>query len=384
MSELGEPTAVDRPATIAAAALVTGVGALFFNLMPLLVGAVADERGYSEAQLGVFAAAGLAGATLATATAPLWVRRLPWRRTIRFASAVAAGGYVAAAVVASYAAFIACMVGVGVAVAVAYAPALACLADTRDPDRSFGVLVSFQVMLGAVCALAVPGIEVRFGLAGVLGMLGACAGSPVLLARWIPDRGRAHESHATGGGVQRVGAGVLLGLAGMLVFYVAVVGVWSFLELIGNAGGVADDDVALAITAALLVGGMGALAAAFLGQRVSQRAAIGLGSLGLVLAFYGLHAGSGYAAYLVSAIAMNAAWNFALSYQMGLIAVLDVTGRFTVLVTAVQGVGGVLGPALAGVLAADGSYVRVLAMGALATAVSLVLFLLAARARRAD
>ena len=155
-------------------------------------------------------------------------------------------------------------------------------------------------------------------------------------------------------------------------------------ELIGNAGGVADDDVALAITAALLVGGMGALAAAFLGQRVSQRAAIGLGSLGLVLAFYGLHAGSGYAAYLVSAIAMNAAWNFALSYQMGLIAVLDVTGRFTVLVTAVQGVGGVLGPALAGVLAADGSYVRVLAMGALATAVSLVLFLLAARARRAD
>ena len=65
------------------------------------------------------------------------------------------------------------------------------------------------------------------------------------------------------------------------------------------------------------------------------------------------------------------------------VAVVDVTGRFTVLVTAVQVVGGVLGPALACVLVADGAYVRVLAMGALATAVSLVLFLLAARTRQA-
>jgi predicted MFS family arabinose efflux permease len=375
-------SSVDRSATIAAAALVTSVGALFFNLMPLLVGALADERGYGEAQLGVFAAAGLAGVTLATATTPFWVRRVRWRRTIRVASGVAAAGYALAAVVATHAALVACMVGVGVAVAVAYAPALACIADTRDPDRSFGVTVFLQVTLGAVCAMAVSGIEAAWGVAGILRSLGAMTLSSLLLAHWIPDRGRAHEADTGASGTRRSSIGVLLGLLGILVFYLAVVGVWGFLELIGNAAGVADDHVVVAITLALLVGGLGALTAAVLSQRISQPVGIAIGSIALVLSFLALHVGEGYAAYLASTIGMNAAWNFGVSYQMALVAVLDVTGRFTVLVTAATGVGGMLGPALAGLLASEGSYGPVLAMGACATAVSLALFLLAARARR--
>jgi hypothetical protein len=178
-------------------------------------------------------------------------------------------------------------------------------------------------------------------------MLGGCAATPLLLVHWIPDRGRTGDGEAKDAGVSGAGVGVLLGLAGVFVFYVACVGVWSFLELIGNAAAVADDDVVLAITLALLVGGLGALAAAVLGQRIPQRVAIGIGAIGLVIAFLGLHAGEGYAGYLISTIGMNAAWNFSVSYQMGLVAVLDTTGRFTVLVTAVQGLGGVLGPALA-------------------------------------
>jgi predicted MFS family arabinose efflux permease len=382
VSALPTTSAADRPATIVAAALVTSVGALFFNLMPLLVGALADERGSGEEQLGLFAAAGLAGATLATATAPLWVRRVRWRRTIRVASGVAGLGYVLAAVAATHAALVACMVGVGVAVAVAYAPALACIADTRETDRAFGVTVLCQVTLGAVCAMAVPGIEARWGVAGILQSLGALAAAPILLARWIPDRGRTADTGAGDPGIRRSGLGVWLGLAGTLTFYIACVGVWGFLELIGNAAGVADGEISVAITLALLVGGLGALAAAIVGQRISQPVGIAIGAIGLALSFLALHVGEGHAAYVASTIAMNAAWNFGISYQMALIALLDFTGRFTVLVTAAQGVGGVLGPAFAGVLASEGSYGRVLAMGALAAAVSFALFQLAARGRR--
>ena len=64
------------------------------------------------------------------------------------------------------------------------------------------------------------------------------------------------------------------------------------------------------------------------------------------------------------------------SYQMGAIAKLDVRGRFLVMMTAAQGLGSAIGPALAASLIGEGNdYDGVMQMAALACLVSTLLFL---------
>jgi predicted MFS family arabinose efflux permease len=373
------PSMVDRPSAIAAAALVTSLGALFFNLMPLVLGAVEDQWGWDRTRLGVFASAGLFGTMLATFTAPFWVRRVPWRRTIRVFAALCAAGYALAATLSSYFPLVIAMAMVGVAMAIAYAPAFASLTDTRDPSRAFGIMVFLQVACAALCALAIPGLEARFGVAGILCMLGALTLGAALLARWIPDAGRAREAPVVAAGAPPPRLGVVLALLGVFAFNVATVGVWGFLELIGNAGGIRDEEVAIAITVALMVGGLGALATASIGDRLTPRSGITIGLVGFLLSLLALHGVEGFAPFLAATVVLNASWNFSISYQMGLVSMLDADGRFAVLATAMVGLGSVIGPALGGWLATGSGFAAVLVMSAIAISLGAVLQHVASR-----
>ena len=377
--------AVDRPATIVAAGMITAAGALFFNLMPFLVGAAEEAFPWNETQLGIFAGAGLAGATLVTLTAPFWIRRWPWRRTMRLASIAGAMGWGLASQLDSFVAIASCVSIVGVLVGIFYAPAIACIGDSLDPDRGFGIMIVAQVSLAAACSAIIPSIVERSGIQGLFLLLAATCILPTVLASWLPDQGRTREVDAAVDGVRDTQSsntfGVMLGLAALMVFYVGVVGVWGFLELIGNASQISDSEVAYAIATALLMGAGGAMVAASLSKRISQPVAISLGSVALVLFLVAMGVADGYAFYLIAIVGMNVAWNFGLAYQIGLIAALDVSGRYTVLVTAALGIGGVLGPVLAGVLVTEDGYAGVIGMGIIGTLVSLGLFLVAARLR---
>jgi hypothetical protein len=66
----------------------------------------------------------------------------------------------------------------------------------------------------------------------------------------------------------------------------------------------------------------------------------------------------------------------AVSYQMGVIAKLDVRGRFLVMMTAAQGLGAAIGPAVAAGLIRGDDYDGIMVMAGLACLVSTLLFLL--------
>jgi hypothetical protein len=73
-------------------------------------------------------------------------------------------------------------------------------------------------------------------------------------------------------------------------------------------------------------------------------------------------------------------WNFSLSFQLGALSVADGSGRLVVLAPAAQGLGGTLGPALAGTLAKGNDYWTVSALGAVASIAGLVLIVSLCRA----
>ena len=375
----------DRLETVLAAALVTAAGGIYLNTLPLIVGAVADQFHWDETQLGLYAASGLMGTTLATLTAPFWIRRWRWRMTIRIASVSGMLGWILISQLQTFVPIVLCAFVVGALISVAYAPAFACVSDASDPNRSIGIMIVAQVLVAAAFSMALPLVVSRFALEGVFLALAFASAAPIGLSHFLPDQGRIRiaesKSMENSAGARSRLSGMTFALVGMLLFYTALIGVWGFLELIGNEAQVADEDVALAVAVALVVGLIGAIAAVAMSGRIPQFIAILLGGAGLISSLILLEQAEGFALYLLAAIGMNASWNFSMSYQIGLIAMLDSTGRFTVLVTAMQSIGGFVGPLLAGLVATQRDYGSVMMMGIAATIFSLAAYAMAARFR---
>lgn len=74
--------AIDRPAALGALLLVATVTEAMFLLLPSFVGALGDDLQLSTTRTGLLASADLTGIALMTATAPWWLRRVSWRRTV--------------------------------------------------------------------------------------------------------------------------------------------------------------------------------------------------------------------------------------------------------------------------------------------------------------
>ena len=72
--------AVNRTSAVIAAVCITFISVGSFLILPLLVGAAADDMGLTERQVGFLASAGMAGAALSSALAVFWIRRVDWRR----------------------------------------------------------------------------------------------------------------------------------------------------------------------------------------------------------------------------------------------------------------------------------------------------------------
>ena len=69
---------------ISIAAFLT-INNLVYNTLPIILGGLATQRGFNEAQIGVLGSTFLAGQMLTNITGPLWVGRVNWKITLSFA-----------------------------------------------------------------------------------------------------------------------------------------------------------------------------------------------------------------------------------------------------------------------------------------------------------
>src|ERR1700675_2708165 len=73
---------IDRPGALVALLIVATVTEAMFMLLPSFVGALGDVLHLSANRTGLLGSADLAGIAIATATAPWWLRRVPWRAAV--------------------------------------------------------------------------------------------------------------------------------------------------------------------------------------------------------------------------------------------------------------------------------------------------------------
>lgn len=380
---------MDAGTVVVAALVASAVGALFYNVMPLYLGAAQDYRGFDNRSIGLLSAAFFLGYNVVTISAFFWIRRVSWSSVIAVATPVAALSLYAGTRVDTYGLLLATVTIAGGAFAVLYGIGTTILGDTSAPARWYGVKIAAEAFPGVILLLVLPSTAIAgWGFEGtVIGIIVAMVFlSPFLF--WIPARG-TKGSQSSDAAIQVSGIRVpqspyIWGaLLATLFFFSAASAVWAFVERIGARAGFDAAAIGVLLSVTLVFAVIGSLVAAIMGGRFGNVRLFTTGSIGLILALVILDTPGSFAEYAVATCANTFAIGFMLPIAVTEIAELDRDGRYIVLSVPALGLGAMAGPGIAGLMTQSGGFRPLIVLSiAMVAASALLIGISAVRARR--
>ena len=354
-------------------------GAQIIAIQPVWVQGLVGHAGRDASAAGYVLSAEMAGLAVATVLIALFGRRLPWRTTLVTALTVAILGnltsvaLVDATQVLSVVRFVTGL-GAGTCVTLGFTA----LGRTARPDRNFGLCVATTLLYATVVFKLAPWLLGQAGLAALC-LVFASVGVAVLpLVRYLPASA-AEESKTAQPVAKHAGLRPWLGVAAFLTYFTAQGAFWTYAALVGTWHGISERAVASHLAAAQVAGLAGALVPVVLGARLGRRwpTVVGL-ALGLVPALV-FHGEFTERVYLYAILMYNFGWCMTHPFLLGIVAAYGESGRYVTFAVAGQKLGLALGPSLAAMVLARGSYGDVFALAAVAFAITLVLAVPAAR-----
>lgn len=364
---------------VTAAILLSCAGIFMVFGMPFFVGGLISELGFTQAQANLISSAEIAGMALSSLLGAAWIGRFNWRHVALFALfAVLAGNifsfYVENFQVLVATRFITGLVGHGTA----FALGVAAIGNTSQPDRNFGFTIASQVAMGALTALIVPKTIAIYGIAG---MCAPAAILAVVAMAFIPRLATSGHAQTPDSNQSKRTGILILPLLGLLVMIIWQMGVGPFFNNLVPYGisiqlDPSDIGTALFLSTGLSI--IGPLTASALANKINRKIPVCIAltiQLLIILSFQGDITWIGFT---VRAILFQTAWNFTGPFLMGMIANLDESGRYSVLIPASQLGGIALGHAVIASLVQGSNLVLVNYFCAGAIFLSIFLFIMVA------
>jgi predicted MFS family arabinose efflux permease len=256
---------------------------------------------------------------------------------------------------ASFNEFVAVRFAIGLASGILISIGYAVIGGTTNPDRNFGLLIVWVLTYGALGVFALPSALSAVGLHGVLVALALFAAGGFCVVRYLPDAPATVQS----AGVTKYSAPLLSAamlLGAVLCFFLAQGTVWTYLFLIGIAGGGGEQAVANDLTVAQFLGIAGAFTAATWGSRLRPSTSL-IGGIGAgVLPMFFFLGAKGAVIYGIAVSIFNYAANYITPLLMAVVARGDRSGRLIVYAVALQMLGLAIGPALGAAAISPGDY----------------------------
>jgi MFS transporter, DHA1 family, inner membrane transport protein len=337
--------AADRPEAVASVVALAAVISAMLLIAPVVVGALITRYGFTPQQAGLTISVELGAMSLAALPSLIWLPSAPWRWIIVAALLTMIAGNLLCAFVGSFAALAALRTLTGFAGGSIMVICLRLIATSRETERNFGWWTVGQLVLGAAGLAVLPRLIPQIGLRGLFFGLAGCLALCLVATRWIPERD-AGRNPGVAGSRGTLGGTALLSLGAILVFYVALSGLWTYVERIGAAAGLSPARIGDNLTIASLCGVAGCGTAAFLGGTLGRKTPL-LGGYMLMLVSILCFAGSpSPLRYILAACGFKYAWTFALPYILASASDLDRDGRLMALSNLVIGCGLAIGPAI--------------------------------------
>lgn len=365
------------------AAILTNVFCIsYYNTLPIILGGAAETRGLGEGQLGFAAAAFMGGLALVNFTGFAWIRRFDWRRLVVAGNLLAALAFTIPVVRFDYSLWLACNLLAGVTTGISYGVSIACLGDTRAPERNFALAYAAQTFLSAGLIFSLPHIAIVFDVFETGQLLAAfLMASGSLLVLILPAAGlkTGRPAGGTNGKFAGLKAALVMGLLVLLLNVMAESAVWTFIERIAVGGGLTTTFAATAMAFSFFASGVGSILAAAIATRFGSGTPFTAAVAMSIASVWVLWLAGGEAVFFAGVMLFALAWNLGSPYRMALATRADTSGRYATLVPAMQTLGAALGPAAAGLLVFDGSFFYVYVMSTTAWLLTVVLFFAARR-----
>ncbi len=362
------------------ASLASTIGGLPFNLLPVMLGSMADSFGLDASAAGLMGSACFAGYLVGTLGAPLWMNRLNWRVLTVVSAAGTALFFALSAGVGSVPVLYVMWALIGFFASTMTCLGMRILSDLPNKVRAFGVRQGVELSVTALVLFALPPLVIAhfkypgaaLALAGVVALLG-------LSALWVPHGPpQGHASVAAIRGPLPAASWRALGL--FFLFLVGNIGLWAFLERIGSSLKINPAEMGIVFAVLKLLGSVAAFSVATAGGRLGPLRAtlLVLGAVGVGLAL--LTRASGFAGFALGAWIWEFAFTCGCVFQTAAIARSDASGRAVTLVPGVFALSSMAGPGLAGQIVAGGSFGGLLAFALASTLVPVMACLLRPRA----
>lgn len=361
---------------IVVASLASTIGGLPFNSLPLMLGSLADSFALAPAAVGLLGSICFAGYLVGTLGAPFWMGRVNWRVLTIVSAAGTAGAFALSAFVTDLTALQAAWALIGFFASTMTCLGMRILGELPNKERAFGVRLGTELFVTAAVLFALPPLVLAvwkypgaaLAMAGVIAVLGVSA-------FWLPAQGFA-SAQADAGNAPRtpLGRASLQTMTVFFLFLVGNIGLWAFIERIGAAQAFAPAQMGIVFAVLKLLGGVAAFSVALAGSRLGARKPHALVFIVILAGLALLHGQGSFTGFALGAWLWEFAFTCGCVFQTAAIARSDPAGRAIVLVPAVFAFSSMLGPGLAGQLAAGGSFDGILLMALASSVVPLVFY----------
>jgi len=318
--------------------------------VPLWIGAIIDDLGFSAETAGTIAAVEFATVALASFAVAPRIHRFSVRKlcAIGLGLLIVANG--TATLLESAGALTVCRAIAGIGKGLVISAAFGLAGRTAAPTRSFALLNGGYALLSAVTFFVVPFAITAKGAAGafaflcVATILGAC------LLPWIPvGRSEGHPAAKPSNEIRTSNAGGFLALLALVVMIAGGSVIWTFIERLGLQTGLSLKEIGMILSAAALITLIGPTLAHILNTRVGYKLPVLLGmgvktALALILGTV-----SSAVVFMAAVPLFNTSMLFTVPYLQALMSLADGRGRFAAAAGASMTLGASFGAYIGGV-----------------------------------
>ena len=327
--------------------LFAAVGPFVLMAAPVIAQQLANEWSLSPTQVGTFFFVELGMMSFATIPAYFWVKRVSFRKASIFAVVLFALGNFLSIFAKNFDLLLLCRAISALGGGTLMIITLSSCSITAKPDRTYGLWVLSQVLLGALALFFLPRLFPHFGLkiCYITMLIIICIAFP--FHRYFADFLIQQKSNITRIQSQNSILGWIAVFA-TLLFYIAIGGIWTFMSSIGIHAKIDPKFTNSILAISTLVGIIGCFLPSVIGDKFNRKYFLTLGYSLFILALGLLLNQISQNHLMVAILLFKFTWMFTIPFVLASVASQDNTGKLMNTVNLVVGGGLALGPIIAG------------------------------------